>query len=157
MSASGKKKVKPKVARAKGKAKVTKPKKVEKKAAPPPVEKPKVVKKAKKAPEKPEPPAKAAPKAPSVKMGPPPRAVVASRHIDSMEERAARGFSFGELSSAGIPLNTARREDVSVDVRRRSVVEQNVQALKSWSKAPGEAVANLAEKQVAVPVAGKKK
>ena len=157
MSASGKKKAKPKGAPAKAKAKAAKPKKVEKKAAPP-VVKPKVVKKAKKAAEKVEAPAKAAAKAPHMEMGPPPMAVVASRHFDSMRDRAARGFSFGELSSAGIPLNTARRENVSVDVRRRSVVEQNVQALKSWSKAPGEGVSGGADnKQVAAPLASKKK
>ena len=53
-----------------------------------------------------------------------------------MHERAARGFSFGELASAGVPLNAAKREGLSLDIRRRSVVEGNVEMLKGWFKSP---------------------
>jgi ribosomal protein L13E len=77
---------------------------------------------------------------------------------DSLHERAARGFSFGELSSAGIPLDAAKRQDLSVDIRRRSVVDQNVEALKGWFKHPGHAPAkDAAHEQVAVAAVSKKK
>ena len=70
------------------------------------------------------------------KLGPPPAPVVSSRHMDSMHERAGRGFSFAELDSAGVPESRAKREGVSVDVRRRSVLEDNVEALKAWYRTP---------------------
>jgi ribosomal protein L13E len=157
MSASNKKKGKPKAASAKvkSKAKVSKTKRAEKKA---PVAKPKrTAPKPKRAEEK-----KVAPKAmvraEPVKMGPAPVAVVAARHIDSLRERAARGFSFGELSSAGIPLEAAKRQDLSVDVRRRSVVDQNVEALKSWFKHPVPVSSkDAAVDQVAVAAVSKKR
>ena len=38
--------------------------------------------------------------------------------------------------TAGVPLNAAKREGVSLDIRRRSVVEGNVEALKGWFKSP---------------------
>ncbi len=69
-----------------------------------------------------------------VNVGPAPFAVVAARHAESLRERAARGFSFGELASAGVPIQAARREGLSVDVRRRSVLEGNVDLLKGWYK-----------------------
>ncbi len=158
MSASSKKQGKPKRAtsKAKSKVKATKTKKVEKKA--PSVEKPKIAAtapKPKKTVEKKEAPPKAAAKAPPVKMGSPPMALVAVRHIDSLHERAARGFSFGELTSAGIPLNAAKRTELSLDIRRRSVVDRNVEALKGWFKSPGQASAKSAT--VAVAAVGKKK
>jgi ribosomal protein L13E len=146
MSPPAKKKAKPhKVAPPKKtKAKVTKQKKVEKvtrakevkekKTAP----KPKKVVAKKEVPakvvEKKEPPLKTVVKPESRKLGPPPMAVVATRHVDSssLHERAARGFSFGELSSAGVPLNAAKTNDLSVDIRRRSVVAKNVEMLKGW-------------------------
>jgi len=145
MSKSAKKKAKPRKATApkKPKAKVTRPKKVGK-VARSKVEKPKkvalktktVVAEKKETPVKPvaktitKPIAKPEP----LKLGPPPEAIVATRHVDSdsLHERAARGFSFGELSSAGVPLNAAKSHDLSVDIRRRSVVDKNVEKLKGW-------------------------
>jgi ribosomal protein L13E len=159
MSASSKKQGKPRGAstKAKSKAKVTKTKKIEKKA--PAVEKPKkAASKPKKMVEKKEVLPKAAARAEPLKMGPPPMAIVAARHLDSSHERAARGFSFGELSSAGIPFNTARRTELSVDIRRRSVVDRNVEALKGWFKHPGRASAkDVTVNQVAVAAVSKKK
>ncbi len=142
MSASDKKKAKPKVKKATARKapepKVSKAKKAAKPTVA--VEKPKkAAPKPKKEAERKEAPAKVAVKAQPVRLGPAPGAVVASRHIDSMHERAARGFSFGELSSAGVPLNLAKREGLSVDVRRRSVVAGNVEALKGWLKSPAPA------------------
>jgi ribosomal protein L13E len=142
MSPPAKKKAKPKGKKAPPKKpagpKPSKTKKVVKLAAP--EEKPKkVAPKTKKVAEKKEEPAKL-PKAKPAELGPPPEAVIATRHIDSMEERAGRGFSFGELSTAGVPLNVAKREGLSVDVRRRSVVAGNVEALKGWLKSAGAAL-----------------
>lgn len=72
------------------------------------------------------------PKAEKVKLGTAPVALVESRHLDSMHEREARGFSFGELSSAGVSLSIAKGNGLSLDVRRRSVHEGNVERLKGW-------------------------
>lgn len=64
--------------------------------------------------------------------GPAPAAGVSSRHGGEMHEREGRGFSFGELESAGVTMGTARREELRLDVRRRSVVVDNVEKLKAW-------------------------
>jgi len=114
-------------------------------------------KKEKKAQEKKEAPAKPSAKAEPIALGPPPEATIASRHIDSLHERPARGFSFGELASAGVPLNTAKREGLSLDLRRRSVVEGNVDALKGWFKSPAGKSASKSGEPVSVPTVSKKK
>jgi ribosomal protein L13E len=140
MSTSAKKKSKPgkKAPAKKTKAKVTKVKKAVKA---PPAEKPKKVAKPKvEKVEKKEAPQKPVVKAERVELGPAPSAVIAARHLDSMQERPGRGFSFAELTSAGVEFNLARREGLSVDVRRRSTVEGNVEALKQWLKTAGEPV-----------------
>jgi len=141
MSAS-KKKPKPQGKKAPArKPKVTKTKKVAKEA-PAKVAKPKkVAPKAKKVAEKESPP-KAVAKVERIELGPPPVAVISARHVDlSMRERVARGFSFGELASAGVPINAAKHEGLSLDIRRRSVVEGNVDMLKGWFKSPKAPVA----------------
>jgi len=138
------------------KPKVSKTKKAAK--APVEEEKPKkVAPKAKKAAERKEAPAKVVVKAETVVLGPLPEATVTSRHIDSMHERPARGFSFGELAAAGVPLNAARREGLSLDIRRRSVVDGNVETLKGWFKGPARSASERTAEAVAVPTAGKKK
>jgi ribosomal protein L13E len=159
MSASKKKKAKPKgkkvPVRKKAGPKVSKTKAV--KVAVPPKAKPKsTAPKAKKAVEKKEAPPKVSVKAEPVVLGPPPEATIASRHTDTLHERSARGFSFGELASAGVPLNAAKREGVSLDIRRRSVVEGNVEALKGWFKSPAGKPVSKTD-AVAVPIASKKK
>lgn len=119
-AAAGKTKAKPKVAKTK------KPAKARAKAK----KAPKAPKEAK--PSAPAPaPAKVERKEP-VALGPAPSPVVSARHVDSMHDRPGRGFSFGELDSAGVSVVTAKREGLSMDIRRRSVVEGNVQALKEW-------------------------
>jgi ribosomal protein L13E len=164
MSAVGKKKAKPAGASARKKtkakvtkAKVTKPKKVVKHA--PVKEKPKkVAPKVKKAAEKKEAPPKLVAKTEPIKLGPPPVAMIALMHIDSSRERAARGFSFGELASAGVPLNAAKRQDLPLDIRRRSVMVRNVEMLKGWFKPSDRPSARVgAEKAVAAAHASKKK
>jgi ribosomal protein L13E len=137
----------PKVSKTKKAAKAVAVEEKPKKAAPKP----------KKPAEKKEAPAKVSVRAEQMELGPPPEATVASRHIDSMHERPARGFSFGELASAGVPLNAAKREGLSLDVRRRSVVEGNVEALKGWFKSPRGSSSETTAEAVAVATAGKKK
>ena len=61
-----------------------------------------------------------------------PEAEVSSRHEGGLVQRAGKGFSFEELSGAGVPLRLARRWGVRVDGRRRSALGPNVRALKSW-------------------------
>jgi ribosomal protein L13E len=162
MSASAKKKAKPKgkkvPARKKAAPKVSKtkavkasPKEEKPKSAPPKAKK--TVEK--KVVEKKEVPAKVRVKAEPVVLGPPPEAAILSRHIDSLHERLARGFSFGELASAGVPLNAAKREGLSLDIRRRSVVEGNVEALKGWFKSATKSATKT--DVVAVPTVSKKK
>jgi ribosomal protein L13E len=161
MSTSAKKKGKPgkKAPARKTKAKVTKTKKVAKPVAA--VKPKKAAPKVKKAPaEKKEAQPKAVVKVERVELGPPPDASVSVRHLgsDSLFERAARGFSFGELASAGVPLNAAKREGLSIDLRRRSVSEGNVERLKVWFKHQKRPSAGDGEKaQVIVATASKKK
>ena len=49
-------------------------------------------------------------------------------------ERVGRGFSKGELKSAGLTLQDAKKLGIYVDKRRRSVHEKNVEALKELRK-----------------------
>ena len=62
-----------------------------------------------------------------------PVATVLTRHHGGTISRPGRGFSFGELSSAGLSAATAARWGARVDYRRGSVVEANVSALKGWA------------------------
>lgn len=61
-----------------------------------------------------------------------PLAMVSSRHEGAMIERRARGFSMGELGGAGFNLREASRLGLTTDIRRRTVLEPNVESLKSW-------------------------
>ena len=159
MSASDKKKAKPKGKKATTRKAPTPKVSKTKKTPKVPEEKPKkAVPKPKRVTEQKEGPSKVVAKAEPLVMGPLPEAMVASRHIDSMHERPARGFSFGELASAGVPMNAARREGLSLDLRRRSVVEMNVEALKGWFKGAGRPASERpAQEPVTVATAGKKK
>jgi len=64
--------------------------------------------------------------------GPPPVALVNTRHHGGMIERAARGFSPGELSASRLSFEKAKRWRVPLDPRRRSVLDGNVERLKNW-------------------------
>jgi ribosomal protein L13E len=152
-----------KKAPSKKKAKVTKTKKVVKVAAAEKPKKaaiPKAAPKVKKAAEEKATPPKAVVKPEGVELGPPPAAVITARTArhtdDSSRERPARGFSFGELASAGVPLNAAKREGLSLDIRRRSVVVGNVDMLRGWFKSPrGVSAPDEAKGRVAVAAVSK--
>ena len=94
-------------------------------------------------------------KAPEVQKprGPAPVALVSSRHEGAMIERQARGFSMGELGSAGFSIHDAGRLGLSMDIRRRTVLEKNVESLKGWFNPPKAAPKPepIAPKAVAEP------
>jgi large subunit ribosomal protein L13e len=48
--------------------------------------------------------------------------------------REGKGFSIGELKEAGLSVGKARALGLYVDVRRRSVRKENVEALKKFLK-----------------------
>lgn len=51
--------------------------------------------------------------------------------------REGRGFSLPELQSAGVSLAYARRLRLSVDLRRGTQYDVNIQAIKNWNSTPG--------------------
>ena len=61
-----------------------------------------------------------------------PTAEVMSRHEGEMVSRGSRGFSEGELASSGVVLRLAKAWGLPMDIRRRSVLDNNVEALKAW-------------------------
>ncbi|MDV3277306.1 MAG: hypothetical protein LYZ69_02420 [Nitrososphaerales archaeon] len=70
-----------------------------------------------------------------------PIAMVSVRHEGEIVMRAGRGFSFGELGDTALPLLTARRWKVPLDLRRRSTLAANVQALRRWHEHAPKAAA----------------
>src|SRR2546428_9758902 len=68
----------------------------------------------------------------SLPKGPPPLAMVNTRHAGGMIERAARGFSLGELSASPLSFETAMKWRVPLDIRRRTALDGNVTRLTSW-------------------------
>ena len=64
--------------------------------------------------------------------GPVPFPVVGARHSGSIQVRKARGFSKSEMSSAGLSTISAQRWGVPVDLRRRSLLQENADKLKAW-------------------------
>ena len=68
----------------------------------------------------------------SLPRGPPPLAMVNARHAGGMIERAARGFSLGELSASALSFERAKRWRVPLDIRRRTALDGNVTRLTSW-------------------------
>jgi ribosomal protein L13E len=87
----------------------------------------------KKGPKEPE--RKGAAHARTVVLKPPgavPSATVTARHAGSVISRSSKGFSFGEVEGSGMRVPTARDWGLPLDVRRRSVLDHNVEALKGW-------------------------
>src|SRR2546427_11464622 len=64
--------------------------------------------------------------------GPPPLAMVNTRHAGGMIERAARGFSLGELSASALSFERAKKWRVPLDIRRRTALDGNVTRLTGW-------------------------
>jgi len=149
------KKARPKKAPARKKTKA-KLKELEEKA-PLAEEKPKRAQKTKKPAEKKEAVAAEMAKTEAVKLRPPPTAMVSWRHLDSLHERQARGFSFGELASAGIPLNTAKSQALSIDIRRRSVRDENVNKLRAWFEFARDGSSKPEAKSTPAQVAARKR
>ena len=71
---------------------------------------------------------------PASSAGPVPQATVLSRHDGTMHLRGAKGFSLGELSAAGLTFTLANGLGVPLDIRRRSSLDTNIDALKGWYK-----------------------
>jgi ribosomal protein L13E len=71
----------------------------------------------------------------SLRLGPAPSATVLSRHLDGLQERVARGFSFGELSSAGISTDVATRgRDRRTPQERQRSERQSAQGMANGSR-----------------------
>jgi ribosomal protein L13E len=68
--------------------------------------------------------------------GPAPHALVSSRLGGKMIERQGRGFSIGEMEGAELSPAKALGWHLSLDIRRRTVLDGNVLALKKWFVPP---------------------
>jgi ribosomal protein L13E len=75
---------------------------------------------------------KAKPKVQQRPSGRVPQAMVTARHGTGTITRQAKGFSPGELAGGGLHPSLAAKWGVRVDGRRRSTLEGNVTALRSW-------------------------
>ena len=71
-----------------------------------------------------------------VEVKPVPAPRVIARHEREMMQRSARGYSLGELESAGLAFVVAKKAGVPLDLRRRSVLGANVESLKGWYVPP---------------------
>ena len=65
-----------------------------------------------------------------------PDAMVTSRHGTGFVTRVGKGFSTGELAGVGLSPKIASAWGVSLDPRRRSIIDTNVASLKSWGAHP---------------------
>ena len=91
---------------------------------------------------------------PSRPPGHPPLPMVAARHGTGMVTRRGKGFSSGELQQVGLPHSLALRWGVMMDQRRRSVLEGNVAALRSWHTLGAKAVVGREVKAVEEGIKG---
>ena len=72
----------------------------------------------------------------------------------SAKPRRGRGFSREETSQAGLTIDDARKMGLIVDLRRKSVYPENIEALKQYMKDLEEIIAALnKDKGVTVAVA----
>jgi hypothetical protein len=68
----------------------------------------------------------------------------------SSQPRRGRGFSREETSQAGLTIDDARKMGLIVDLRRKSVYPENIEALKQYMKDLEEIIAALAKDEVVV-------
>ena len=61
-----------------------------------------------------------------------PEATVSSRRGTEMVLRLGKGFSLGEITGAGLSRRLLMERGVPVDIRRRSVLDGNLESLKQW-------------------------
>jgi ribosomal protein L13E len=83
--------------------------------------------------------------------GPAPRPTVLARYEREMHERPARGYSRGELESAGIAFLAAKKLGLTLDIRRRSALEANIGRLKGWYVPPQAAPKKEAPEKLEKP------
>lgn len=69
------------------------------------------------------------------------------------QPRRGRGFSREEIFQAGLTIDDGRKMGLIVDVRRKSVYPENVEALKQYIKDLEEIIAALAKEEGAAAVA----
>ena len=69
--------------------------------------------------------------------------------------RRGRGFSRDETSQAGLTIDDARKMGLIVDLRRKSVYPENVEALKQYMKDLEEIIAALEKDAPAVAASSK--
>lgn len=60
------------------------------------------------------------------------QAIVKRKHEDVLKVRVGRGFSVNELRKVGLSIREARKIGLYVDERRRSLREENIEALKNY-------------------------
>ncbi len=70
--------------------------------------------------------------------------------------RRGRGFSREEVIQAELTIDDARKMGLIVDLRRKTVYPENIEALKQYMKDLEKLVASLAEEEGPVKVSGKK-
>ena len=68
----------------------------------------------------------------------------------SSKPRRGRGFSREETSQAGLTIDDARKMGLIVDLRRKSLYPENVEALKQYMKDLEEIIAALAKEDKVV-------
>ena len=69
--------------------------------------------------------------------------------------KRGRGFSSGETAQVGLTIDEARRLGLIVDLRRKTVHPENIDALKQYMKDLEELVASLAAEEAPKPVKAK--
>jgi len=75
------------------------------------------------------------------------------RSPTNAQPRRGRGFSREEIFQAGLTIVDGRKMGLIVDVRRKSVYPENVEALKQYMKDLEEIIKALAKEEGAVGVA----